>query len=341
GVRNDFRKDRSPVVALTQEQGERTDAVAQVMFDPGAIWRAYGFAQNTIAATGGRPSNGRVGLGGSYRMTKRLRVDAEASDGDLGRGGKIGTNYLYSERTSLYLNYALENERTDNGLAVRRGNLITGAKTRLTDSSSVFVEERYQDGSMTGLTHATGINLVAKERWNFAANSEVGTLSDTLTAAETDRKSAGIRLGFGIDKMQFSNAVEYRRDDAQMPDLTRTLRHAWLFRNNFKLQLNPDWRMLGKLDHSISDSSLGDFYGGGYTEAVIGYSYRPVKNDRLTALSKYTYMYNVPTLDQIVLSSNAVEYIQKSHVASVDVTYDLTSNWSVGGKYAYRQGQAS
>src|SRR5262249_25727552 len=32
GVRNDRRKDNSPVVPLTQEQGERTDAVAQVKF---------------------------------------------------------------------------------------------------------------------------------------------------------------------------------------------------------------------------------------------------------------------------------------------------------------------
>ena len=52
GVRNDLRKDRSPVVPLTQEQGERTDAVAQVTFDPGAIWRAYGFVQETIASSG-------------------------------------------------------------------------------------------------------------------------------------------------------------------------------------------------------------------------------------------------------------------------------------------------
>ena len=43
-------------------------------------------------------------------------LDAEVSDGDLGAGGKLGTNYLLSERTNLYLNYALENERTDNGL---------------------------------------------------------------------------------------------------------------------------------------------------------------------------------------------------------------------------------
>jgi flagellar motor protein MotB len=341
GIRNDLRKDRSPVVPLTQEQGVRTDAVGQVMFDPGSSWRAYGFVQNTVAASGGRQDNGRIGVGGSYRLTKRLRIDGEASDGDFGRGGKIGTSFLYSERTNLYLNYALENERTDNGLQVRRGNLISGAKTRLSDSSSVYLEERYQDGPMTGLTHATGINLVAKERWNFGASSELGTLRDSLTAARTDRKAAGIRMGYGLDKMQFSSAVEYRRDDAQQPDLSHTLRNVWLFRNNFKLQLTPDWRMLGKLDHSISDSSLGEFYGGGYTEAVVGYAYRPVGHDRLNALTKYTYFYNVPTTDQVILQNTAVEYLQKTHVASLDLTYDVTANWSVGGKYAYRLGQAS
>jgi len=45
------------------------------------------------------------------------------------------------------------------------------------------------------------------------------------------------------------------------------------------LQLTPDWRLIGKLDHSVSDSSLGEFYAGGYTEAVVGYAYRPVRND--------------------------------------------------------------
>src|SRR5262249_44873074 len=61
GLRNDLRKDRSPVVPLTQVQGERTDAVAQLMFEPGASWRAYGFGQGTVATSGGRESNGRIG----------------------------------------------------------------------------------------------------------------------------------------------------------------------------------------------------------------------------------------------------------------------------------------
>ena len=114
-----------------------------------------------------------------------------------------------------------------------------------------------------------------------------------------------------------------------------------MFRNNFKYQLTPDWRVVGKLNFSTSDSSLGDFYNGEYAEAVIGYAYRPVRNDRLTALAKYTYFYNVPTTDQVIAQNTPVEFLQKSHIAALDLTYDLTSTVSIGGKYAYRLGQAS
>ena len=98
---------------------------------------------------------------------------------------------------------------------------------------------------------------------------------------------------------------------------------------------------VGKLDHSISDSSLGDFYGGGYSEAEVGYAYRPVQHDRLSAMAKYTYFYNVPTTDQVTLRGTAAEFIQKSHVGAVDLSYDLTARWTIGGKYAYRMGEAS
>ena len=120
-----------------------------------------------------------------------------------------------------------------------------------------------------------------------------------------------------------------------------TERTVWLFRNNFKYQLTPDWRVVGKLNHSASESSLGQFYDGGYTEAVFGYAYRPVRNDRLNALAKYTYFYNVPTTDQLGLQNTAAEFIQKSHIAAFDLSYDVTADWSIGGKVAYRLGQVS
>jgi flagellar motor protein MotB len=343
GVRKDLRRDNSLVVPLTQEQGERTDAVVQVGFDSLGSWRTYAFMQDTLSSTENREDNGRFGMGGSYEFGERMSMDLEVSDGDTGAGGRLGTNYLLSDRTSLYLNYALENERTDTGLNVRKGNLISGMKRRLSDSSSMYVEERYQDTDLaTGLTHATGVTLTAHDRWNMGANLELGTLTDSLTGAETERQAAGVRIAFGSDTFQVSSAVEYRFDDVQQLDaISRTERETWLFRNNFKYQLTPDWRLLGKLDHSLSDSSQGQFYDGGYTEAVIGYAYRPVMHDRFNALAKYTYFYNVPTTDQVTPQGVAAQFIQKSHIGSVDLTYDLTPNWSIGAKYAYRLGLLS
>jgi flagellar motor protein MotB len=345
GVRQDRIIDHSPVVALTQTEGERIDAVLQVGYDSEGAWRAYGFVQDTVSQDGDRPDNGRVGLGGTFRVSEKMTIDTEISTGDQGAGGKLGSSYIHSERTSLYLNYTLENERTEPIMRTPRGSegsLVSGIKTRLSDSTSVYLESRYRHGdTSTGLTHATGVNFSASPRWSLGANTDVGTLRDVQTGAETDRLAGGIRIGYGSDKLQLSSGVEYRSDDTEQPDLSVNERETWLFRNSVKYQMTPASRLLGKLNHSDSNSSLGDFFAGGYTEAVLGYGFRPVRHDRLNALVKYTYFYNVPTSDQLTLNGSAAEFVQKSHVASVDVTYDLTRRWSIGGKYAYRLGEIS
>ncbi len=342
GVRNELREDDSPVVPLTQQEGERTDAAMQVGYDSKASWRGYGFVQNTLAKTGDREDNGRIGVGGAYRFNERLLFDGEVSHGDLGPAGKFGTNYQHSERTHLYLNYALENERTDSVLYGRRSNLISGARTRLSDSASVFLEERYQHAdSASGLTHGTGISLAPTNRWNLGANLDVGTLVDRQTGAEIKRRAGGGRVGYGFETVQLSSGLEYRFDEMEQLDGTWSDRTTWLFRNTLKYQMTPDWRVIGKLNHSESDSSLGQLYDGGYTEAVLGYAYRPVLHDRLNALAKYTYFYNVPTLDLFTPRDTSAQFIQQSHIASLDLMYDVTANWSLGGKYAYRLGQVS
>src|SRR4029453_6335945 len=138
-----------------------------------------------------------------------------------------------------------------------------------------------------------------------------------------------LRVGYTGGTVQLSGAIEFRRDEAELPDTTQTERTAWLFRNIFKFQLNPDWRIVGKLNHSFSDSSLGEFFDGGYTEAVLGYAYRPVNNDRLNALVKFTYFYNFPTAGQVGADNATSEFIQKSCIAAVDVNYDITARWGI------------
>jgi hypothetical protein len=156
-------------------------------------------------------------------------------------------------------------------------------------------------------------------------NTDIGTLQDTFTGAETDRVAGGLQLGFGTGALQLASGVEYRNDDVEQLDLNRNERTTWLFRNSMKYQIGPSGRIIGKLNHSESESTLGTFYDGGFTEAVAGFAYRPVNNDRLNAMLKYTYFYNVPTTDQVTLQNIAAEFIQKSHIAAVDVTYDLSA----------------
>jgi hypothetical protein len=105
--------------------------------------------------------------------------------------------------------------------------------------------------------------------------------------------------------------------------------------------LSPDWRLIGKYNYSKSESSQGEFLDGNYTEAVLGYAYRPVKHDRLNALLKYTYFYNVPAAEQESGSNSGSDIIQRSHIGTIDVIYDLTRRWTVGGKYGYRLGEVS
>jgi hypothetical protein len=275
-------------------------------------------------------------------VSDRLAVDGEVSHGDLGLAAKAGTTFQQSERSRLYLNYALDNEKSYDGLAARRGSLIVGTRTRLSDSTSVFFENQYQHDAISGLTRSVGIDYKPTEQWSLGANWESGKTRNRQSDATTERRAAGASIGFNTKRIQLSSAVEYIYAKIQhFDDGSRSDRTTWLFRNNLSLQMTPDWRFLAKANHAISDSSEGEFFDGGFTEAVLGFAFRPVNHNRLYALAKYTYFYNVPGVDQVNQLNVATQFIQKSHVAALDMTYKLTNTWSIGGKYAYRSGQIS
>ncbi|MBL4711809.1 MAG: flagellar motor protein MotB, partial [Gammaproteobacteria bacterium] len=349
GGRFDTRTDNSLTLAATQKQGDRLDLAVEASYNSKANWTAYGFAQTTAATSGNREDNHRLGSGGSLRATDRLTLNGEASFGSQGTGITAGTDYLVSDRTNVYSAYTLEDARSDNGLRSQRGNWNTGMRSRYSDTISVYGEERYTHGDVpTGLTHAFGVDYVPSEHWNFGASIEAGKLEDKNTGAETDRQAIGFNAGYNFGAVIYSLALEYRIDDTKSADTTSSKRKTWLMKNNLKYQVDSDWRFLAKANFSESESSQGELFSGNFAEIVLGYGYRPIDNDRLNTLFKYTYFYNVPFGDlsttdpltgQVVGASSPVDFIQKSHILSLDTIYDLTQRWSLGGKYAYRLGQ--
>ncbi|MDH5434318.1 MAG: flagellar motor protein MotB, partial [Gammaproteobacteria bacterium] len=308
--------------------------------------------QSTLETDGNREENDRVGFGGSFRVSDDFTLDGEISSGELGEGAKIGTEYIVSEKTSLYSNYTLENSSYDNGMRVRRGNWNSGVKSRLTDSLSIYGEEKYTHGDVpVGLTHAFGVEYSVKSGWDFGANLESGTLEDKRTASIVERQALGLNTAYHKDAITYSFASEYRVDNTENPDLSFSERTTWLIKNDFKYQINDDWRFVSRAHFSETESTQGDLFGGNFSEVVMGYGYRPVENDKWNALFKYTYFYNVP-VSQLSISSPLTgqvstlqnpdnNFIQKSHIMSLDFIYDLTESWSVGSKVAYRLGQVA
>ena len=145
-----------------------------------------------------------------------------------------------SERTNLYLNYALENERTDNGLlrasrqpGLGREEAAVGQRAACTSRSATRTPTRSPDSRTPRASTWSRTSAGTS-----APTPTSARCTDSLTGAETDRKAGGVRVGYGYDSIQVSSAVEYRMDETEQLDTSITERTTWLFRNNFKYQLN-------------------------------------------------------------------------------------------------------
>src|SRR5690606_28667899 len=135
GVRQDERDNKAPGLIASPtlaQQGRRTDVIGRVDYQPlvedGTVadWAAYAYVQGTVAKSGERDDNNRVGAGGSLQVNDRVRLRAEASGGDGGPGGLLGADYRISDRSNAYLNYVIETEDPEYAWRGRHGSWVTG-----------------------------------------------------------------------------------------------------------------------------------------------------------------------------------------------------------------------
>lgn len=346
GLRAD-RKDTdaintSPLLPSTGVvTGSRTDGVAQLDYSSGDDWGVYGFGQKTMARSGTRLENDRLGLGGRYRVTDKLSLRAEVSGGDGGAAGKAGADYQYDDRSNVYVTYARDTGRTDETAQTRGGTLVGGLKSRIADGLNVYTEHKQSTGVQSGLTHAYGVQYAPDDRWTYGVSAENGRL-ESENAGQMDRRAVGVSVGFVSADIKYAGGAEFRRDVSGTDR-----RSSWLLKNSIVVQQGKDARWMGKLNWADSDSAAGALAAARYTEAGLGYAFRPLVNDKLNLLLKYTYLYDLSSPAQVApdgasqpaVSSLGIDYQQRSHVAAVDATYDLNARWTIGGKAAWRSGE--
>jgi len=328
--------------ALLAQTGRRTDAIAKLAYTPHAEdggqgrYEIYGLGQMTLQRDAARFGNNRFGGGGRYRINDRLQVTGELTGGNGGLGSKAGVEYQVNDRTSHYINYLADTGRTDTGINGRSNTLVAGTRSRYSDSLSTFSEQRYMHASQgpSGVMHAMGLDFAANDRWTFGGQFETGKTSDRVTG-DLERVAASVSAGYVRDKVKYGGALEWRDESGN----TTGDRTSWLMRNTLAYQVSEDWRFAGGLDFAISDAGTGSTTDAHFTELNMGFAYRPVLNDRLNALVRYTYLSDEGSPGQVSGTGVVNGYEQRSHVFSGDFIYDVLPKLSLGGKLGYRVGE--
>lgn len=316
------------------DNGTRDDVAVKLTHSDSPDATTWGFVQGSVNRDSSRERNNRVGIGAERVITEKAKAKGEVSGGNQGLGAKLGVDYQWSDNTSLYANYSLDSDDLENGNRSRNGQFVTGVRSQLDQHVSVYAEGRVQTGEQPGLMQAYGVDYSPSEEWNYGVSMELGELNQE-TDNEIERTAITGSVSYKGDEHRYAGALEYREDESQLEERT-----TWLWRNNYSTSITPDWKAIARLDLSLSDSSRGSEYDGEYIESALGYAYRPVDNDKLNLLFKYTYLYDLAAAEQLTPSENGtVDYAQRSHVLAVDATYDLTPKWTIGGKYAYRLGE--
>lgn len=326
------------------EAGARTDAAVQLGYTPvGKNWSVYGFGQATLQNDTGRSRNNRGGLGFKAEITDRTSLSAEVSEGDGGLGADVQLNRRYGQGSEAYIGYSLLADRTDTGFEpvnlftrANRGTLTVGARHRFGSALSIYGENRIGSGGSAPSTMRTfGAKFDPNAKLSFSASFENGQIDDATTGL-FKRTAATIGFGYTTPTVQFGSNIEARFERGVGRDQT-----VWLFRNTASLQLNPDWRALGRLNVAIADDNGGSLRAADYVEGTLGIAYRPVDNDRLNVLARASYFQDLGPIGQITSGGETNSPKQRSQIVAIDVNYDLSNSLTIGAKYGYRQGSVS
>jgi hypothetical protein len=334
--------------------GSRLDAGVRVdyRFDDDRL--VYAFAQGTLDRSGDIDRNDRAGLGGEMKLTDKIGLSGEVSYGTHGLGALAGITYDPTANDHYYLGYKLDPDRAfdldrDYELfGYDKGSIVAGVKRTLNDTASAYSESSYDMfGERRSLTQTYGVVYTPDAMWTLDGGLEIGrvraeTVSEGVEQEDFDRYAPSLSIGYKDEEAGINARVRGEVRVERSDDDTRN-QNTYLFAAGLGWKTNPDWRLLAHVDAVVSDSQSSEtsFADTDYVEASLGFAYRPVDNERLNALFKYTWLYDLPGNDQLISGSTGDVFApaQRSHIVSADLIYDLTPWLSVGGKYGFRYGE--
>ena len=210
--------------------------------------------------------------------------------------------------------------------------MIVGQRADLTSTVDFYQENQFVDeNNGKGRIDSFGFGYDMNDDIDMGIGYQKGEIEDEQKIT-TERQAVSVSTSIDIDDVLFKNKVEYRvdkTDDSADPDKKRI--DQWVTTNRYTHHLTEEYTLFGKFNYSRSESKSSDKVLARFIESTAGLAYRPIYNDRLNLLSRYTYLVDFDQLNRDVDYKD-----EESHIIEIEGIYSLDANWDLGAKYAFK-----
>ena len=283
----------------------------------------YGIAQGVLSSSGDYQDNTLLTAGVRARLSDRLSASGEVSSGDRGTNVQLGVERSFSDTYSIYSNVNLLNDQ--------RGSferMITlGQRKTISNKLKVYTEHQFSSEDVrTGFTNTIGLSNTFNRYATGTLSFQASRIEDEVEdITERDTLTAG--LSFKRQQSHATTKLELRKDKSVTVDTDQ-----WVSASSVEYRYSPSLRVQGRLNHATTQDNIASD-NAKFTEAGLGFSYRPVSNDKLNVLGRYTYLFDLPPLSQ------SGDTDSRSSIFSFEGLYEVGKRWTVGGKIARREGE--
>ena len=323
------------------ESGDRTVLAARLTYEATESLSYSIFGQGTVDSSGTLDDYDRYGVGVKRTADNGWSVSAEISDGTGGIGGRVLAEHSRSDNSSSYFGYELDPGRAiDAGISPddNGGKYILGGRRHINDDVTVFGENAYDMfGSANTLISTYGVEYQATDFTSYDTALEFGQIDDA-TNGDFERTAVSLGVRHETDTLMFKGRAEYRMERADDTS-PRADADTILLSADLRYDISDSSRVLFSFDGADTETDESSLLNGSLVDVSLGYAHRPIDNERLNVLTRYRYLYDM--YGQDIDGTEETGPVQESHVFSVEANYDLTREWTVGGKLGGRLSESA
>jgi len=298
-------------------KGDLVGAMMEYEFTEGT--KLYGKAQTTLTSNDNYSDNDLYTIGGEAKVSEKLKLSGEYSTGDRGYSADATADYSVYEDYDVYLGYVLEDMEDSD-----KNNVTFGQRASLTKKVDIYQENQFVDeNNGKGRTDSYGIDYEYMDDYKIGAAFQMGELKKE-NEEDVRRRAISLFQSAEISKLTLKNKFEFRQDKGKEKI------NQYVTTNSFRYKWTNEYTVVGKLNYSRTNNLTTSKKEGEFTEANIGLAYRPIYNDKLNFLTRYTFLQ-----DEEKDSDRDIDYSdERSHILEFETIYSYDARWDFGLKLA-------